>query len=112
MVKGGDPRRLAEPPLAKGLMVRSPLSRLPVGWRHEAESLRRLPEDASDLVRWLVATHHGHARPFWPLAAHGIGLAELMDRLQAEHGCWRLALHEAVLRCADRAVSQEEMRDG
>jgi hypothetical protein len=35
-----------------------------------------------------------------------------MDRLQAEHGCWRLALHEAVLRCADRAVSQEEMRDG
>ena len=108
-VNGGDLRRLGEPPLAKGEFRDSPLSRLPRGWRHEAESLRHLPAGASDLVAWLVATHHGHARPFWPIAAHGLGLAELMERLQADLGYWRLALHEAVLRCADRAVSREEM---
>ena len=108
-VKNGDLRRLTEPPLAKGTYVRSPLSRLPGGWRHEAESLLQLPNDATELVYWLVATHHGHARPFWPIADHGLGLAELMDKLQAEHGYWRLALHEAALRCADRAVSKEEM---
>jgi CRISPR-associated endonuclease/helicase Cas3 len=108
-VNGGDLRRLDEPPLAKGEMKRSPLSRLPRGWRHEAESLRHLPAGTSDLVAWLVATHHGHARPSWPIAAHGIGLAELMEKLQADLGYWRLALHEAALRCADRAVSREEM---
>ncbi|HMR32942.1 MAG TPA: type I-U CRISPR-associated helicase/endonuclease Cas3 [Geminicoccaceae bacterium] len=108
---GGDPTRLDEPPLGKGRFARSPLSSLPTGWRHEAESLDRLPAAASPLVRWLVATHHGHARPFWPIADHGIGLAELMDQLQSDLGYWRLALHEAVLRCADRAVSREEMND-
>ena len=104
-------KRLGEPPLAKGDFVRSPLSRLPSGWRHEAESLRLLPNETSDLVRWLVATHHGHARPFWPISEHGSGLAELMEGLQAAHGYWRLALYEAVLRCADRAVSKQEMAD-
>ncbi|MCB1281775.1 MAG: HD domain-containing protein, partial [Salinibacterium sp.] len=108
-VKDGDLQRLGTPPLAKGTFTRSPLSRLPLGWRHEAESLKQLPEDANDLVRWLVATHHGYARPFWPIADHGIGLAELMDQLQGARGYWGLALHEAVLRCADRIVSQEEM---
>ena len=107
-VNGGKLQRLAEPPLAKGEHRHDPLSRLPRAWRHEAESLARLPPDAGDLVSWLVATHHGHARPFWPIAMHGVGQAELMDRLQAELGYWRLALHETVLRCADRAVSREE----
>jgi CRISPR-associated endonuclease/helicase Cas3 len=107
-VNGGDPRRLGEPPLAKGELKDSPLSRLPKGWRHEAESLARLPAGMGALVAWLIATHHGYARPFWPIAAHGLGLAEPMDRLQADLGYWRLALHEAVLRCADRAVSREE----
>ena len=60
------------------------------------------------MARWLIATHHGFARPFWPCPDHGIGLAEMMDRLQVEHGVWGLALYEAVLRCADRAVSREE----
>jgi CRISPR-associated endonuclease/helicase Cas3 len=107
-VNGGRLDRLAEPPLAKGRYVRSSLARLPERWRHEAESLARLPGNASPLLRWLVATHHGFGRPFWPSSAHGIGLAELMERLQVEHGVWGLALYEAVLRCADRAVSQEE----
>jgi CRISPR-associated endonuclease/helicase Cas3 len=99
------------PPLAKGPFVRSALCRLPEKWRHEAESVERLPDDTADLVRWLVATHHGYGRPFWPTAEHGIGLAEMMDRLLAEHGFWGLALYEAVLRCADRQVSRKEMED-
>ena len=110
-VNGGNLARLADPPLAKGEYVRSPLSRLPIGWRHEAKSLEMLPRELGNLVRWLVGTHHGHARPFWPIAEHGLGLADLMERLQAEHGYWRLALYEAVLRCADRAVSKAEMGD-
>jgi CRISPR-associated endonuclease/helicase Cas3 len=111
-IKGGNLLRLGEPPLAKGSYVSSPLSRLPKGWRHEAESLRHLPSEASALVHWLIATHHGYARPFWPVTDHGVGLAELMDRLHRDLGYWRLALHEAVLRCADRAVSREEMITG
>ena len=110
-VNGGDPAALQNPALAKGPFVPSPLSRLPRGWRHEAESLKRLPDDASALLHWLVATHHGHARPFWPIPEHGIGLADMMDRLQHEYGYWGLALFEAVLRCADRKVSEEEMAD-
>lgn len=108
-VNGGNPARLADPPLAKGPYQRSPLSRLPVGWRHEAESISRLPADVPDLVRWLVATHHGYARPHWPIPDHGLGLAELMERLQSEHGYWGLAFYEAVLRCADRIVSKREV---
>ena len=113
-VNGGDPAALQLPALAKGPFVLSPLSRLPRGWRHEAESLeslKRLHADASELVQWLVATHHGHARPFWPIPEHGIGLADMMDRLQLTHGYWTLALLETVLRCADRKVSEEEMAD-
>ena len=111
LVNGGDPVALQQRPLAKGPYVPSPLSRLPRGWRHEAESLKRLPEDADDLVKWLVATHHGHARPFWPIPEHGIGLADMMDRLQGAQGYWTLALLETVLRCADRKVSEKEMED-
>ena len=110
-VNGSNLSRLGEPPLAKGEFVRSPLSRLPIRWRHEAESFNKLPFGTPALVRWLVATHHGHARPFWPIPDHGLGLAELMDQLQAEHGYWGLALHEAALRCADVAVSKEESGD-
>ena len=125
MIRGGDPSRLHEPPLAKGLdrswreAIRARrLARLPQGWRHEAESVRRLeagPELATaadaDLVRWLVATHHGYGRPWWPAvegAAVDPGLATLMVRLGRRHGWWRLANLEAVLRCADRSVSRWE----
>jgi CRISPR-associated endonuclease/helicase Cas3 len=112
-VNGGNlAAALNGPPLAKGPFVRSVLSRLPEQWRHEAESLARLPNDTADLIRWLVATHHGYGRPFWPTAVHGIGLAEMMDRLLAKHGFWGLAHYEAVLRCADRQVSRRELDNG
>jgi CRISPR-associated endonuclease/helicase Cas3 len=112
-VNGGDPAALVQPPLAKGPFLPSPLSRLPRGWRHEAESFDKLMRaNVSELVQWLVATHHGYARPFWPIPAHGIGLAGMMDRLQRAHGYWGLALFETVLRSADRKVSEEEMANG
>ena len=107
-VNGGRLDRLVQPPLAKGRYVVSSLAKLPKRWRHEAESVARLPEDAPPIVRWLIATHHGYARPFWPSQEHGIGHAELMDNLQVQYGVWGLALYEAVLRCADRAVSRAE----
>lgn len=109
-INGDDLSRLATP-LAKGRYVRSMLSRMPRGWRHEAESVRLLPDGTDDLIRWIIATHHGHARPLWPIPDHGIGLAELMDKMHREHGFWGIALFEAVLRCADRSISQEEMND-
>jgi len=48
---------------------------LPLGWRHEmlsvqlAEHADTLPDDPSirDLVLHLIASHHGHARPFAPV---------------------------------------------
>lgn len=50
-------------------------SGLPKKWRHEAFSVRLAPytsrfEDADDkdLVLWLIGTHHGQGRPFFPHA--------------------------------------------
>jgi CRISPR-associated endonuclease/helicase Cas3 len=50
-------------------------SGLPANWRHEALSVRLAPlmprfAEAKDpeLVLWLVGTHHGHGRPFFPHA--------------------------------------------
>lgn len=48
-------------------------SGLPENWRHEALSVRLAPHIVRfteardpDLVLWLVGTHHGHGRPFFP----------------------------------------------
>ena len=120
MAHAGDPALVDRArPLAKGRFVRSPFVKLPRGWRHERESLRRLDAngvlndlEASDraLVRWLVATHHGHARPFWPVVAseQDWTMPALQTELHARMGPWRLALHEAALRLADWHVSREE----
>lgn len=51
-------------------------SGLPANWRHEALSVRLAPhmprfdDEAKDpeLVLWLVGTHHGYGRPFYPHA--------------------------------------------
>lgn len=50
-------------------------SDLPMHWRHEALSVRLAPcasrfSEAKDqeLVLWLIGTHHGHGRPFFPHA--------------------------------------------
>ncbi len=48
-------------------------SGLPANWRHEALSVRLAPyvarfSEANDpeLVLWLIGSHHGHGRPFFP----------------------------------------------
>ena len=151
MLFGGDPIRaeLADEPLAKSGMPPGDrqqyrrarqLSGLPQGARHEAwsevlvaEYLAGLTEPYPgdpELLHHLVASHHGHARPFLPpvldtgehtleAVVDGVPVvsalptsvrlsdAERFSRLNARYGRWGLALLEAIVRCADMTVSSE-----
>ncbi|MBL8477345.1 MAG: type I-U CRISPR-associated helicase/endonuclease Cas3 [Methyloversatilis sp.] len=78
------------------------------GYRHELGSLVGL-EDSSPLVRHLIASHHGYARPSFPLSARihegcaeEARLAEFnYAQLSRTHGRWGLAYLEALTKCAD-----------
>lgn len=123
-------------------------SKLPRGARHEVASLRfaeahqRLQTAYDpDLVIWLVGTHHGYGRPFFPAperawpregetfetdlgdgtirALPAIPLAiltahwlELAERLTRRYGTWGLARLEAILRLADHRESEREQQEG
>jgi CRISPR-associated endonuclease/helicase Cas3 len=114
----------------------------PPGNRHELLSVRlvesapSLLERASDadLVLHLIASHHGHCRPFAPViaddepvdvrldeggrplaasSATGLeaidsGVAERFWRLVRRYGWWGLALLEAILRLSDHRCSEAE----
>jgi CRISPR-associated endonuclease/helicase Cas3 len=116
----------------------------PEGFRHEAMSLAlaakhpevtAIDEDDRDLVLWLIGTHHGHGRPFFPpcfepqpATISGVtikslslearadevplrldqGWFERAARLRRRYGPWELARFEAILRLSDHAVSAEE----
>jgi CRISPR-associated endonuclease/helicase Cas3 len=65
------------PPLAKSKRSDFPRGKraTPEGFRHEALSVAlaakhpgvtQLDEDDRDLVLWLIGTHHGYGRPFFP----------------------------------------------
>jgi len=147
---GGDELAAAGPALAKSGRRFLPsrarqLAGLPPDARHEvasiafAEAHPRL-RDAHDpeLVLWLVGTHHGWGRPFFPgvewppsgdhfQADLGDGpvratirsLAELTarwlamsDALARRYGPWGLARLEAILRLADHRRSEEEQEEG
>ena len=94
------------------------------GYRHEfasvADAERSLPADTAhrDLILHLIAAHHGWARPGFPRpeqwdpdASPGANralaerIADRYARLAAEHGPWRLAWFEAILKAADAWVS-------
>ncbi len=158
MLCGGDAfRALVEPlPLAKSGMPPSDRaafraarlrSGLPRGARHEAWSAALVlhylngsetdPGDVDvDLAVHLVASHHGHARPWLPpihdpnprkvvASIHLRGPSELRGvavssastvllehptrfaRLNARYGRWGLALLELIVRSADMTVSEE-----
>ena len=113
------------PPLAKSRHGRLRPERLG-GYRHEFGSLadaeRGLPPDVPhrDLILHLVAAHHGWARPGFPRREHwdpddaaasnearAVRAAERFARVQAEHGPWRLAWLEALVKAADARVSSE-----
>jgi CRISPR-associated endonuclease/helicase Cas3 len=140
MLRGGHhlalARRDAEPLAKSGL---SPTQRaaawrsagLPERWRHEAQSVRRAMVDpalatAADraLVLWLIGTHHGHGRPFFPhddprepadspgpqrldFRFDGQDWPQLYEALKVRYGLWDLARMEAVLRLADHRASAE-----
>ncbi len=127
-----DPRRAAA------------LAGLPSGIRHEVWSVaaaERTTEGEEpafrDLVLWLVGTHHGRGRPFFPPVedpgasdfrivhdGREIGVSgdpglhrldsfwfDLHERLHRRFGPWKLAWLEAILRLADHRASEEEARD-
>ncbi len=148
-LRGGDrlAARMDPEPLAKS--ERSPDPRraaaragLPPGVRHEAWSVaaaEKLLEDRDqafrDLVLWLIGTHHGRGRPFFPPiedpGAEDFTLPcddhemrvpgdpglhrldsfwfDLRERLHRRFGPWRLAWLEAILRLADHRASEEEV---
>ena len=94
------------------------------GYRHEfgsgADAERALPPDTPyrDLILHLIAAHHGWARPGFPRPeqwdpespadvnrALAERIADRYARLSAEHGPWRLAWLESLLKSADAWVS-------
>ncbi len=114
----------------------------PPRYRHEGASIALAEShDAAlasahdpELVLHLVASHHGHARPFLPPALddapvgldtcfdgarlratsdHGLGevgsgIADRFFAATRRYGWWGLALIEAILRLADHRVSEAE----
>ena len=116
-------------PVAKSPRFGDP--RMLNGYRHEFGSLLEardhadiaaLPEADRDLALHLIASHHGHARPFirpdgGPRPAESVEAAALdaalrFARLQEEWGPWGLAWLESILRAADRAASERPMEGG
>lgn len=110
----------------------------PKGGRHELLSLQVVDEAVragmvlhdDDLVRHLIVSHHGHGRPWVPVAGETRPLRLVVDvggssvscladpakesgeqparfrRLCERYGYWGLALMEAVVRQADHLVSE------
>lgn len=126
------------------------LAELPPGFRHEMLSLQlaasgHFPIEAEidgELLQHLIASHHGHARPFAPVVideaddetqsievngvtvtseerrnwipAHRLdsGVAERFWELTRAHGWWGLAWLESILRLADQQASAAEEKEG
>lgn len=158
MLCGGDEYEamLVDEPLAKSGLnpadrnayrIAARRSGLPLGARHEAWSAALVSEHLAgsaashsfdpDLVIHLIASHHGHARPWLPpvmdhkprdigviLTDTAIGTTGTkvsvssgatidfdhparFARLNARYGRWGLALLESIVRCADMTVSAE-----
>ncbi|MBA4192324.1 MAG: type I-U CRISPR-associated helicase/endonuclease Cas3 [Planctomycetaceae bacterium] len=113
----------AEPLLAKsGTKNRN--NQLKEDYRHEFGSLvdlerepdfQNLPdEDTKELIRHLIAVHHGYGRPHFPkpfdpehsdTAAIACEVPRRFARLQRKYGRWGLAYLESLLRAADWAAS-------
>jgi CRISPR-associated endonuclease/helicase Cas3 len=147
---GGDELGACGPALAKsGRNLLPPKAAakggLPRGARHEIASValamahpRYADAHDPDLVLWLVGTHHGYGRPFfppvpWPAAGTNFIVdlgegpvssrpavpfgeltaywADLHARLHRRYGPWGLARLEAIIRLADHRRSEAEQRE-
>jgi len=118
----------------------------PEGYRHELLSVRLAESNANalpldpqlrELALHLIASHHGHCRPFAPvvfdenpidvaLDINGLqlsansdtrlerldsGVSERFWRLTRRYGWWGLAWLEAILRLADHRQSEHEEKE-
>ena len=96
------------------------------GYRHElgslvetsAGELTELPLDTKDVVLHLIASHHGHGRPFFRDQAHDVRrfkdstdeirvTSERFGRLVEQWGPWGLAYLEAIFKAADALASKQ-----
>ncbi len=156
LLNGGRPLLVAKEPLAKSASMNRTRAALqtahkkagyPVGCRHELLSVRLaesapglLPDDPlmRELTLHLVASHHGHCRPFAPvvidedapevryrLCGHEMtwagstrlehlaeGATQRFWTLNEAYGWWGLAWLESILRLADHRRSEwEELSD-
>lgn len=148
----GRPPILTGEPLAKSPAAaqRTPRAGLPVDFRHEMLSAQladrlaaangEIPADLRDLVLHLIASHHGHGRPFAPVVIDGSpselppfdgspgvsaaeraawtpahrldsGVCERFWLLTRRYGWWGLAYLESFVRVADRTVSRQELAE-
>jgi CRISPR-associated endonuclease/helicase Cas3 len=149
---GNELAAIGGPPLAKSTKL--PGSRLEwseacrragfqQGGRHEVASLafaeahpKVAKAHSPELVLWLIGTHHGQGRPFFPpidwpgqsaeiieadlgdgmvaatstrsMAALTAQWIDMFSRLEAQYGAWGLARLEAILRLADHRQSEAE----
>ena len=147
-LRGGNPWAF-DPGDLKSYLAKSPnVTSRSSDIRHEFYSVRLaessdglLPNDADlrDLVLHLIASHHGHCRPFAPVAdddacehssfelrGHSMswqgptnlerldsGVADRYWRLVRRYGWWGLAWLESIVRLADwRRSEWEETHDG
>ncbi|HVS14908.1 MAG TPA: type I-U CRISPR-associated helicase/endonuclease Cas3 [Thermoanaerobaculia bacterium] len=156
LLHGGDAvaQELAEEPLAKSAQNVTAAdrrarararqrARYPSGTRHELTSVALIEQSPAlerrandwDLVRHLIAAHHGYCRPFAPppdaddepveivaerdglefavSSDHGLvrfdsGVADRYWKLVRRYGWWSLAWLEAILRLADHRASEGE----
>lgn len=101
-------------------------SGIPKGFRHELASLSFAPDELWDnqLALYLVATHHGYGRPWFPFCKDpdapgsqhiplGNSLPELFSDLIDTHGPWKLAGMELLVRAADarQSIAEREEQD-
>ncbi|MGV1006257.1 MAG: type I-G CRISPR-associated helicase/endonuclease Cas3g [Candidatus Nanopelagicales bacterium] len=86
---------------------------IPIGWRHEAESVGHV-FGSSMLVRHLVGSHHGWFRPVIPPTAYAsdadqyplpVEHADDFNLLNERFGVWGLAYLESLVRMADWRAS-------
>ena len=120
-------------------------ARLPKKYRHECWSvslakdyLKKSSVHDSDLILYLIGTHHGYGRPLFPpvidehasghvkFSMDGISMKaesdhkltgfnawwiDMVEQLYARYGPWGLAQLESIMRLADHTRSDLERRD-